>query len=395
MDNLPSFWAPWYSGVFPFSDWFTLRWHQPGIPDSRGNLWTESDSDGMVQREFRKPQKLEHIWGSARSSVDYKVLDGNVRIDGNPTKFDPTSNIDGGIHPGGKHPKQAAISFVSVAAQISKQPLVMPSDVVVNRIDLTKHLPVPRVSDDMRQDQADLLRWLGLAASHRGRAATASSGRENMGTVYLKASSRRWSLKVYSKGNEVRDQVYDDSMVEWFEDEEGNQVPSGKPILWGDLNEPWLWGSVRIELTLRYKELVELPEVLGYDPAKPGAPKSVLDLDEGSLDELWRIYWRRLRMPKTESMTADKLMKTLPRHLRGVYGRWMQGEDFSQTVTRMTLWRYRKALMDYGVNIDNPPQKERPSKAATAFPEWAKQVGEKPGGTWWAPKPDPNQLTLV
>lgn len=380
MQNLPPLWAQWYPAVHPFVDWLTLHWDQPGLPDFTGEIWQKVDpSTGEIRSERKLSKQVERFFGSRRVSVQVSVRDGHVRIDGNPCKFDfKTNGLFSHFGPWQLSlPHGIAQGLVRAVAEETGIPFEWTPSVRVTRIDLTKHMPIPRTSDDMQQDQADVLRWLGLVSSHRGRAATASSGRESVGTVYLKASSRLWGLKVYSKGDEVRDWVVEDLVREIGETEEGEPIYE-EPI-YNDVMDPWFWGTARIELTLRSKELVKLPEVFGFLDSDPQAPHCIFDLDASKLDELWRIYWRRIRMPVSDPTKRDQILQTLPRNLRGVYARWKAGEDFSSTVSRMTFWRYRKKLMEHGINIDQLPTAET-EKPGQILGSWAAQVGQLPGG---------------
>lgn len=379
--NLPPFWAEWYPTQRPFVDWMTLTWTQSGLPDYTGEIWQRIDpTTGEVRHERKLNRKVQSGVGSSRTTIDVCVRDGHVRIDGNPMKFD--SIFNGFFGPEGplliRNPRDVAASFIRAVAAHPDVNLPLSCDHPhVTRIDLTKHLPVPKLTDDMRRDQADLLRWLGLVSSHRGKAATASSGAESLSTVYLKASSRLWSLKVYSKGDEVRDQIMDDCVEEIGENADGEPIYS-EPT-YSQLESSWLWGTARIELTLRAQELAKLHDVLGFHGNDPDRPRSIFELSGDRLDDLWRIYWRRIRMPTAEPITKDQLIEKLPKRLRGVYARWVMGEDFSKTMARNTLWRYRKDLMAFGVNIDLPPTKSTES-AGPSFSTWAGAVGSLPGG---------------
>lgn len=362
-------------------DWLTLHWNQNGLPDYTGDLWQKVDpSTGEIRFERKLAKQVERFMGSRRTSVQVSVRDGHVRIDGNPCKFDFRTN-GVGSHFGPwqlSHPLVVAQGLVRAVAEETGLPLAWTPDVKVTRIDLTKHMPIPVMSSDMKQDQADVLRWLGLVSSHRGRAATASSGREAVGTVYLKASSRLWGLKVYSKGDEVRDWFVEEFVEQTGENEDGSPIFTGPT--YAQLADPWFWGTARIELTLRAKELVKLPEVFGYSDSDSAAPGCIFDLDVIKLDELWRNYWRRIRMPLSDPTRRDDVIQMLPRNLRGVYGRWKAGEDFSTTVSRMTYWRYRKQLMEHGINIDQPPALDSDT-GARVLGAWASQVGALPGGS--------------
>lgn len=391
--KIPPFWSEWYPSARPFVDWLTLTWTQPGLPDFTGEVWQRIDpSTGEVKHERKLNRKVAARWGSARTSIDVSIRDGRVRIDGNPMKFDPWTNFSGTpegplvVH----HPLVVARSFIRSVGEHPDVDLPLECDRPhVTRIDLTKHLPIPRLTSDMRRDQADLLRWLGLVSSHRGKAATASSGTDCLSTVYLKASSRLWSLKCYSKGDEVRDHVMEDLV------EQIGETPDGEPVFdeptYDQIESPWLWGTARIELTLRAQELSKLAEVLGFDGRDPDRPRSIFDLSRDVLDDLWRTYWRRIRMPNAEPLRRDELIDELPRRLRGVYARWLAGEDFARTMSRVTLWRYRKDLMAFGVNIDQPPSKEAAIEGST-YATWAAAVGSKSGGA--SPNGDPAQVEM-
>lgn len=393
ISNLPPFWAEWYPSQRPFVDWLTLTWTQEGLPDYTGEIWQRIDpATGEVRHERKLNRKVQTGHGSARTTIDVSVRDGRVRIDGNPMKFDSLSNFSG--TPEGplvvRSPLDVARSFIKAVGEHPDVSMPLECrDPHLTRIDLTKHLPVPRSTDDMRRDQSDLLRWLGQVSSHRGKAATASSGSESLSTVYLKASSRLWSLKVYSKGDEVRDQVMEDLI------EQIGESPDGEPIYseptYDQLRSPWLWGTARIELTLRSQELAKLGEVLGFHSSDPERPRSIFDLSGDRLDHLWRIYWRRIRMPNSEPIKRDELIENLPRRLRGVYARWTSGEDLSRSMSRVTLWRYRKDLMAFGVNIDQPPVKT-PEETGPSYASWASAVGSLPGGA--SPNGDPAQRDL-
>lgn len=391
--NLPPLWAEWYPSVPPFVDWMTLTWSQPGLPDYTGEIWQRIDPEtGEVKFERKLNRKLVSWSGSARASIDISIRDGRVRIDGNPMKFDNGFNhFYGPVGPWVvRHPRDVAQSFIRAVGNHPDVGLPLACEHPhITRIDLTKHLPVPRNSESMKNDQADLLRWLGLVSSHRGKAATASSGGEMLSTVYLKASSRLWSLKAYSKGDEVRDQLDPSNTYEIGEDADGKPLLDGPT--YADLDDPWLWGTARVELTLRSQEMSKLGEVLGFDSSDPERPRSIFELSHDVLDDLWRIYWRRIRMPNSQPIERDQMMEVLPRRLRSVYARWKMGEDFTRSMTRTTLWRYRKDLMAYGVNIDLPSVIEQPGQG-TSYAGWAQSVGALPGGA--SAFGDPAQLKL-
>lgn len=48
----------------------------------------------------------------------------------------------------------------------------------------------------------------------------------------------------------------------------------------------------------------------------------------------------------------------MPVHLLGVYLSWFHGVDLKNFTNRQTFWRWRKALLKYGIDIKKAPAKD-------------------------------------
>ncbi|MEL86381.1 Replication-associated protein G2P [Salmonella enterica] len=144
------------------------------------------------------------------------------------------------------------------------------------------------------------------------------------GTVYAGKSSRRWSLKFYSK--------YDEHMS----GKKGHQIPD-KFVYEGLLD--WCKDKVRIELILRSLELKKLNQTLGKSWNKETAM------------QLFSDYIGRLEMSQN-TLLSDKVISNLPRHLQSTYLLWKQGANVKGIIPKNTFYRHRRDLIAYGIDIN-------------------------------------------
>ena len=152
-------------------------------------------------------------------------------------------------------------------------------------------------------------------------------GRPSMkgGTLYFGKNSRRWSIKMYCKAEEI--------LVK------GHTLPdhlNNKNLL-----IDWVQNLLRVELTLRTKELEKLDLPLAKD------------LTETVIKSLFSDYIKRLDMNKQIRLTDKKLME-LPSRLMSTYTLWKSGEDVTQLLSKATFYRHRKELLEFGVDITFP-----------------------------------------
>lgn len=149
---------------------------------------------------------------------------------------------------------------------------------------------------------------------HRGK------GQMTNGTLYFGKHSRRWSLKFYHKGQEVRDnkkhqRELPDSLLQ-FADK-----------------------SLRAEIVLRGKELDKLGlSVIG-------------EWDNVNVEDVYNSYLSRLELSENMTSIDPEKLADLPPRLKGVYRCWENGDDMRQMYSKSTFYRYRRQMLD-ALNID-------------------------------------------
>lgn len=144
------------------------------------------------------------------------------------------------------------------------------------------------------------------------------------GTVYLGKNSRRWSLKFYSKydehtsgkkGHQMADEFVKAGLLDWSKD------------------------KLRIELTLRTTELIDLNLTLGnsWNIETP--------------NKLFSDYVGRIEMNQNTILTDEKIIN-LPRKIQSTYLLWKQGANIKEMLPKPTFYRHRKELLSFGIDIN-------------------------------------------
>jgi len=171
----------------------------------------------------------------------------------------------------------------------------------------------------------DVIGWLSaLERTARTRHGTAVS---KGNTVYFGKNSERWSIKFYSKGQEI----------------ESHKLPG--PLQLTSLPD-FANNKLRAELTLRSKELVKLGLNVG---------SSWFNID------VWEVYKEYMgRVEMSEQKPIDDIALKLPRHLGLTYLSWKEGYCLKPPVLpKNTYYRHRRELLEFGIDISIPnPNKE-------------------------------------
>jgi II/X family phage/plasmid replication protein len=175
------------------------------------------------------------------------------------------------------------------------------------------------------------------------------------GTVYFGKHSRRWSLKAYSKGDEVETTT------------RGHRFPPDIPHRENLLK--YADKALRFELVLRSMALRDrgLARASAWENIHP------LDLLQHAIEAL--------DMADNFSLTPE-ILEGLPPRLILVYEGWKSGKDLRQLFALRTFYRYRKELLKRGVDInikqassaDNvvPLMRALHPEAIAQVPDWAK-----------------------
>ncbi|MDF4569517.1 phage/plasmid replication protein, II/X family, partial [Vibrio parahaemolyticus] len=192
----------------------------------------------------------------------------------------------------------------------------------------------------------DVLSWLSaLERTARTRHGTAVA---KGNTVYFGKNSERWSIKFYSKGQEI----------------ECHKLPA--PLQLTSLPD-FANNKLRAELTLRSKELVKLGLNVG---------SSWFNID------IWEVYKEYLgRVEMSDQKPIDDITLKLPRHLGLTYLSWKEGYCLKTALPKRTFYRHRRELLEFGIDISIPNSKEPTSNVVPlnrviemrpcGIPDWA------------------------
>ena len=169
------------------------------------------------------------------------------------------------------------------------------------------------------------------------------------GTCYWGKHSSRWSLKCYSKGEEIH--------------KKGHRLP---PELSLTRLSDFADDKLRLELVLRQKELKKLGLVAGAA------------WENLEIVNLYDHYREKLQM--SEQRLTDQSILSLPSSVRGTYQLWCDGHDCRQILTKRTYYRHRCELKKHGIDI-SIPKSDSPSNVVplirvleavpVGVPDWA------------------------
>ena len=245
----------------------------------------------------------------------------HLEISGNPVKFFQGHNLWG-------TDDLAALAVATIRHLVELLPLSptpadiaswLRGDIQLTRVDVTESFHLP--------SQAAVLAWLRAAEqtahlSHRGRGQLVKGS-----TLYFGKNSRRWSLKLYSKGQEIRAKGH------------GQDAILGLPSA-----VEWAQRTLRAELTLRSMEL----QRIGL-----AAVSAWLDLDgvtSGVTRELLAERLGAMTMTVTSHLPPEVLEGFRPA-LRMAYQSWEAGADLRAILPKATFYKHRAELLPHGIDI--------------------------------------------
>jgi II/X family phage/plasmid replication protein len=205
--------------------------------------------------------------------------------------------------------------------------------------------------------RGEVLAWLRSAEqtahlSHRGRGQLVKGS-----TLYFGKQSRRWSLKLYSKGQEIIAKGHgQDSILD---------LPHA--IAWADC-------TLRAELTLRSMELKRMQLSIGKDWIhQDGVPSEVTA-------QLLRDRFGGMTMTTTTRIGADTLATFRPA-LRAAVAAWEAGHDLRAMFAKATFYKFRAELLPHGIDIATLVPRDAISNVVPLFktleampvgvPDWA------------------------
>ncbi len=174
--------------------------------------------------------------------------------------------------------------------------------------------------------KSEVLSWLRAAEqsahlAHRGRGQLVKGS-----TLYFGKNSRRWSLKLYSKGQEIHARGHGQDAI--------LALPSA--IEWADR-------TLRAELVLRSMELHRLGLASG---------DAWLTRDEVPFDASTLLSERLGGMTMTTKTTLpDEALAELTPAQRTAYLAWVAGNDLRLIMSNGSFYRLRSKLLPFGVDV--------------------------------------------
>lgn len=307
-------------------DWLTIRvffWSDTCL--NGGNI-ISTTPDGEIEYTVDKHMRVE---GSHDSRLQIRadkigVLPlpdfenvWSLSISGNPVKWFQGHNIFGTSDLN----NLVVELFDSLAEKLGKAQPPFLRDAVLHG-----HFSISRIDINGMFElgsRMDVLSWLCvLEQTARTRHGTALS---KGNTVYFGKNSERWSVKFYSKGQEI----------------EIHKLPQ---ILALTSLPDFANNKLRAELTLRSKELKKLGLNVG---------SAWFNID------MWEVYKEYMgRVEMSEQKVRDNLVLDLPSHLRSTYLLWKEGHTVKTILPKNTFYRHRRDLLEFGLDISIVKPKE-------------------------------------
>lgn len=271
------------------------------------------------------------------SSKNFRVWTpgpGSLYLSGNPVKLLQGHNLFGSLDLWGLYLE--AGMFVRQSAGLFPGPQTWDSCEFspprYTRVDITRSY---RFSTEA--EALDYIRYVaGQAKSRHGAAKLYGSG-----TAYLGQNSRRWSMKIYAKHQELTAGI------------KGAARKLKSAFIPDELMD-WAKGIVRFELTLRAPEIQKLDSPLElHNPDR--------------LRQLWQSYFDHIQFNENAAMSHrhDLIEETLPARLQGTLSMWRDGRDLRRVIPERTFYRYRQEILKLcGVDIAVPPTSDSVASVA-------------------------------
>lgn len=285
-----------------------------------------------------------------------------LRVDGNPAKWFQGHNIFGSNDLIGLvySLMERLTEIIPLSPSTNDRRLWAEGFYQLNRIDCTEMWELP--------SQNDVLSWLNVA-QHQ---AKSRHGRPIMtgGTLYFGKNSRRWAFKFYSKGEEIN--------------AKNHKLPSDIPFH-DELNK-YASNKLRGELVLR----------------KPALEKHIFELAVNWTEETPRKFFDEF-LNKIEFSDQFKLIPDIIAYLkprsRMAYNSWIEGYDLRAILPKNTFYRYRKEMMEHGIDIAVSKAHERTKpilikdvvkREPVQIPSWALNTN-----IYFVPEKLPPRTTII
>lgn len=276
-------------------------------------------------------EKLRSDFQAPEGSFDHRMIVQAMRpfelyLSGNPVKFLQGHNLFGstdvvGLFFDAGHYIRRHVGFFPGPESFQGLDCEGPR---LTRVDLTRSYRFP--------SDAAARAWLrSVAAFARSRHGSATM---EEGTVYFGQKSRRWSLKVYLKSDELLARGKGHRLSLKLSEHACEQL------------REWATGVVRFEVTIRGLELAENPLL----------HERVLSSQPAQLLEVWSEYYRTIVFNRNVAASeADMSEETLSAQRRMQLAAWRQGLDLRAMLSRNAFYTLRREILrQVGVDVAQP-----------------------------------------
>lgn len=244
------------------------------------------------------------VVGSYAATISVRGAVGGLWVSGNPVKMLTGQNLDGPAHV----PLLLAATLAVVRRIHPTLPALDGTLARCTRLDLTQSIDLGKT---------ERVRALLRVASTAARSKYQGRGSTSHDTVYFGKHSRRHSVKLYCKADELR-----------------SHPPLGIPDCLADEIAAEAAGLLRVEATVRGMQLKE-----------DGMQLASAWTEAGTVEREWARWWGKLTIPDGVRLMEDDQL-ALPPYLRTTYELWQQGCDIFELLSKATRYRHRKAIME-------------------------------------------------
>lgn len=334
-------------------DWLTVMVPLPHAAPINGGHVLSLTPEGEIQWQTAKRHTLKGSFSTGlqvRTATHTPDRCTHVEISGNPVKFFQGHNLWGTDDLPALVAAMVGVVVCLLGTDAASLPCVSSAalQAQITRVDVTESFHL--------ESRAQVLAYLRAAEqtahlAHRGRGQLVKGS-----TLYFGKNSRRWSIKLYAKGQEIEAKGHGQESI--------MELPSARE---------WADRTLRAELTLRSMELkrLRLDTVTAWVPVD-GVPFDVSALLHERLGDM--------TMTTTNRLSAD-VLETLRPALRTAVVAWESGADLRSMLTRPTFYRYRAELLPHGIDIATLVPREAVSNVVplhrvleakpVGVPEWA------------------------
>lgn len=334
-------------------DWLSLVAPMPhAAPICSGHV-VSIDAAGAVEWQSVKRATVAGSYSTGlqvRTATHTPDRCTHVEISGNPVKWFQGHNLWGTDD----LPSLVVATLEAVAAALGIEVTAetraawVSGLVQVTRVDVTESFHL--------DNRAQVLAWLRAAEqtahlSHRGRGQLVKGS-----TLYFGKNSRRWSLKVYAKGQEIEAKGHGQDAI----------LQSPHARAWADR-------TLRAELTLRSLELKRL----GLSTVTAWLPVDGVPFD---VPGLLRERLGAMTMTTTAHLSAE-VLDTLRPALRMAVQSWESGADLRAILPKATFYKFRAELLPHGIDLATLQPREEVSNVVPLYrvlearpvgvPDWA------------------------